>query len=292
MTAHDPRLQARRALAWYFAFALLGSVPCYLALMHGEGDIEARPLLPLVLMWVPALSALLARTITGVRFDPGTFALRGARARPMLLLAWLAPLAVGFSAYPLAWLSGLERFAPPEMASLGLQGAAPGLKLAASVAVNLTVGTALAAVSAMGEELGWRGYMLPRLIDAGVPRPVLISGVVWAGWHLPLIVSGEYAVGRIPWLSPPLFALTAISASFLFARVRLESGSVWPAVLLHSSWNALIQGTFDHFTQGGHAGRGSALWTGESGILVAVATLVACAWLTRGAREPRPVSSR
>ena len=277
--------RARVALAWYFAFVLLGSVPCYALVIAGDSDVEAHPFAMLALMWTPAVSALLARLISGVRFDAGSFCLRGARAWAMLGLAWLSPLIVGLCAYPPAWLSGLERFEPP---SLGMADA-PGLaKLAASIAVSLTVGTALSAISATGEELGWRGYMLPRLIDAQLPRPVLISGTVWAAWHLPLIVSGQYAVGRLSWLSPPLFALTVIAASFVFARVRIESGSVWPAVLLHSAWNALIQGTFDTFTAGGDAGHGSALWTGESGILVAVTTALFAWFLARRA----PLSAR
>ena len=137
-------------------------------------------------------------------------------------------------------------------------------------------------ISAAGEEIGWRGYMLTRLIDAGVKRPVLVSGLIWASWHVPMIVSGQYAAGPMPFLSAILFVGSIVSAGYVIARVRLESGSVWPAILLHGSWNALIQGSFDKFTVGGGASHTTSIWVGESGILVVAASaLVALAIVWR-----------
>jgi membrane protease YdiL (CAAX protease family) len=268
--------RARTGVGWYLALVLLGSAPCYAGIILLGAAREQYGVLFLVLMWVPALAAFLLRWRRGEGFADVSFTLRGPHVKPMLLLAWLAPLLIGLSAYPIAWLTGLETFEPPPMERVGMPHSPPLLELAASIGLNLTAGTLLSAISATGEELGWRGYMLTRLIDAKLPRPVLLGGVIWAAWHMPLIFAGVYAVGRVPWLSPPTFAVTIIAASFVFARVRLESGSVWPAVLLHSSWNALIQGTFDKFTHGGDAGH--ALWTGESGPLVAGFTVL-YAWL-------------
>src|SRR5262249_49479064 len=160
----------------------------------------------------------------------------------------------------------LETFAPPAMSRIGLDGASGVTKLAVSLALNLTIGTLLSAISAAGEEFGWRGYMLTRLIDAGLSRPLLVSGLVWSLWHVPLIVSGQYAAGPYPTLSAILFVVSTTAGGYIIARVRLESGSVWPAVLFHASWNAVMQGTFDVFT----ARHASALWTGESGIVLVV----------------------
>lgn len=61
--------------------------------------------------------------------------------------------------------------------------------------------------------------------------------------------------------------------------LRLDSGSVWPAVLLHGSWNALVQGPFDHVS----SGPDKQLWVGESGVLVA---LVCVALAIAIARRP------
>src|SRR5262249_3128525 len=123
-----------------------------------------------------------------------------------------------------------------------------------------TVGTVVSCVSAFGEELGWRGYMLTRLIDAGVPKPVLASGLIWAVWHVPLILSGQYAAGSQPVVSAFVFVIGVVADGYLAAYLRLRSGSIWPAVVLHGAWNAVIQGTFDRATAG------ESYAVGESGV--------------------------
>ena len=134
----------------------------------------------------------------------------------------------------------------------------------------------LGAVTAAGEEIGWRGYMLTRLINARVPRPVLVSGSIWAAWHLPLILTGQYAAGPSLMLSAFVFFLDVVAFGYLIAYLRLQSGSIWPAVMAHASWNALIQGVFDASTQRVN------IWVGESGILVALVDLMLVLLIVRG----------
>ena len=83
--------------------------------------------------------------------------------------------------------------------------------------------------------------MLTRLIDAGVPRPVLVSGLIWAGWHLPLIFAGIYAAGPYPALSAVLFSVSITSVAYILARMRLETDSIRPVIFAHSAWNSIIQ---------------------------------------------------
>src|SRR5262249_48516359 len=122
------------------------------------------------------------------------------------------------------------------------------------------------------------GYMLTRLIGAGVPRPVLVSGLIWGLWHVPLILGGVYLAGPPPLLAAALWMVTATAFSFVFARLRLETGSVWPAVALHAPWNAVIQTAFDPASPGEEA----PLWVGEAGILVALTMVVAAAAFAYG----------
>jgi membrane protease YdiL (CAAX protease family) len=113
--------------------------------------------------------------------------------------------------------------------------------------------------------------MLTRLIDAKVPAPLLSSGVIWGAWHVPFILGGGYS----PALATPLGLLTffacTIAAAVIAGVVRLHSGSVWPAVLFHATWNSFMQDAFDAFTEQ------PTMWLGESGVLVAGATGVAAA---------------
>ena len=105
---------------------------------------------------------------------------------------------------------------------------------------------------AAGEEIGWRGYMLTRLVDSGIRAPILISGLAWGMLQ-----------DRIPILSTCLFLVGIVAAGYVFGWLRLSSGSIWPCIWGHGAWNAVVQGAFDRST----AGR--SVWVGESGVLTA-----------------------
>ena len=223
--------------------------------------VTGNPIWILVLMWSVAVASLICRLVLREGIRDVSFRFGGKRTAAYLAAAVLFPLVVGFIAYGIAWTTGLATFTPT---SEGL----PRLLLFVA-----TVGTVVGFVTAAGEEIGWRGYLLTRLIDAGVPRPVLVSGVIWGLWHVPLIVAGVYIAdsGQSRLLTVLLFMVTVISFGVIIARFRLATGSVWPAVVLHAAWNSIIQQGFDRSTTGANA----ALWTGEAGILVATMMIIA-----------------
>jgi membrane protease YdiL (CAAX protease family) len=147
-------------------------------------------------------------------------------------------------------------------------------------------GIVLSLVVVSGEEIGWRGYMLTRLIDSGVPRPVFASGLIWALWHVPLVLAGVYAAGPSPVISAVLLVVGITSFGYVIARMRLETGSIWPAIALHAAWNSVNLRGFDPAT----TGTGAMLWVGESGILTTLALVAAAVVFSRGRwtilREP------
>lgn len=275
----DLRRRARRGLAIYFAVLVTLSLVFQGLIIARGGAIADHVLLVFGLMWSPTIAMVVARIALreGVRDVSFRGGLRERGWREWLI-AWLYPVAIGGLAYGAAWASGLVAFEAPDV----LHAFGPAGALIVSVAINLTLGTLFSALTATGEELGWRGYMLTRLIDAGVPRPVLVSGVIWALWHVPLILSGQYASGPYPILSACLFTVSIIASSYVYARVRLASGSVWPAVLLHASWNSVIQGSFDAFVPGHDASHAGSVWVGESGVLVVLVEVLAALALTYG----------
>jgi membrane protease YdiL (CAAX protease family) len=250
----DLRRAARRGLAIYFALVVVlsGAIEAYI-IMNPElfGTMVG------VLMWSPALASVIARLVLKEGFSDVSFRFGGLRTLPWYALGLGVPLAVGLLAYGSAWLTGL----------VGFEGSA-GVFLVGLVSAATWI-TIYGFIFTAGEEIGWRGYMLTRLIDAGVPRPVLLSGLIWALWHLPLILAGIYAAGPYP-------ALTSIA--FVLARMRLETGSIWPAIFAHSAWNSIIQGPFDGATTGANA----ALWTGETGILTLIVIVVVAVIVSRG----------
>jgi len=233
------RSRARAGLAIYFGVLVPCTATIETLLIRTGEPIQRHFGLVFLLMWSPAFASAVARTIlregiSDVSFRPG-----GRRGLRALAIAWLYPVAVGFLAYGPAWAAKLAAFAPPSLERAGLGTAGPGARFAALLALQLTIGTAVSILSAAGEEIGWRGYMLTRLIDAGVPRPILASGIVWCLWHVPLILTGQYASSQRPALSAAIFFIDILAFAYLSARLRLESGSVWPAVLIHASWNAV-----------------------------------------------------
>ncbi|MBZ4329250.1 CPBP family intramembrane glutamic endopeptidase [Corallococcus sp. AS-1-12] len=261
---------------------------CMAALLRTQGLLEEHLGLALAFMWTPAVASVVARLALREGFQDVSFRLGGAQGRRAVLVAWLLPALASGLAYGVAWGAGLVAFSPPTLRDFGLEGLPPLARFGVLLAINLTGGLLISAVTATGEELGWRGYLLTRLVAAGVRYPVLWSGLIWWAWHLPLLVSGRYRVGPEPWLSPVLFLIPILAASYVMARLRLTTGSVWPAVMLHSSSNAVVQAAFD-------ASSGDAsLWVGESGLLVCLTSLLGAALIARwwAPRQPAGVTPR
>ena len=257
--------EARRGLVIYLTLLVVASTALEWWIITHGGLTGPAGRLVIVLMYVPALSSIVARLVGREGFGDVSFRWGGRVGTRALLAAWLLPVVVGAVAYGIAWNRGLAGLAVPSEGMLaGISN--PTLRFLAMIPVALTIGTAFSGISAFGEELGWRGYLVPRLVEAGVRQPGLVSALIWCFWHVPLILWGGYAVGPSPLLSALLFVAAITPVGLLYARWRMASGSVWPAVIAHASWNIVIQGVFDRSTTGTEA----ALWIGESGILTVI----------------------
>lgn len=262
--------QARRGLRIYLAVLVVLSAGLEGTIIRLGGFVNPTAgALVLVLMYVPALASVVARLVGREGFEDVSFQWGGRTGTRAALAAWLLPVVVAAPVYGLAWASGLVPFAAPAGGTLASIGH-PVLRLIAQLPLALTLGTLLSCLSAFGEEVGWRGYLVPRLVEAGAPRPYLISALIWCAWHVPLILWAGYATGPYPAMSALLFVASITPVGLLYARWRMASGSVWPAVIAHGSWNVVIQSVFDRFAPGDR----SAVWVGESGILT-----VAMLWL-------------
>jgi uncharacterized protein len=272
---HDVRRRARRGLAVYFAVLIpLSAIFEALMIAHSLSWFWA-------LMWTPAAASVVARLVFREGFADVSFRIGGRRGWQAIGLALVVPIIVGLFAYGIAWTTGLVQFSP-ELSSVARSffgdTTSPVLVLLFNLLAAATIVTLFSARTAAGEEIGWRGYMLSRLIAAGVPAPILVSGLIWGVWHVPLIFGGVYLAGPPPALAASLWMATATALSFVFAKLRLETGSVWPAITLHAAWNAIIQAAFDPASGGPTA----ALWTGESGILVVISVTIVAIAFTRG----------
>ena len=125
---------------------------------------------------------MVARLVLREGFSDVSFRLGGRRGWSAIVLALVFPILVGLIVYGIAWMTTLARFAP--QSDLAGDAASPLTAFVVILAVSATIGPITLTLTAAGEEIGWRGYMLTRLVDAGVPRPVLVSGLLWGLWHV------------------------------------------------------------------------------------------------------------
>jgi membrane protease YdiL (CAAX protease family) len=239
-------------------------------------------------MAVPALASTVARFALHEGFGEVGWRLRDRKVLKYVGLGLMLPIVVGTVAYGTAWAAGLAAFRP--------DGTGPRVALLAGGVVQaVIIVTLITWPLALGEEMGWRGYMLPRLIQAGVPHPLVASGVIWGFWHAPLVLGGiYYADSPSRLLAASLLIVSTTAGGLIYAWFWLATRSIWPCVAMHAAWNAVIGGVFDEATHGHNA----ELWVGESGILVTIVLLVLAVAVTRahapssrplaGARPTRP----
>lgn len=287
----DDARRARRGLLVFFAVLIPLSALVEALILRRTLKLP-RGTLVLALMWVPALASVVARLVTREGFRDLSFRVSGRQGARAVLVAVAFPLLVGAIAYGVAWSTGLAAFkAPDENPALILPlwmvplSGPPAARLLQAIGLHLTIGAVSGVVFAAGEEIGWRGYLVQRLLEARVPWAIPLSGVIWAMWHWPLAL-GMKSPNVLLTLS--LFTLVLIPIGALMAHLCLESRSVLPAILLHALWNELIGLVFGPFTVD------EGIWLGESGILVvAASTLLALPFILqrrRSAIQPSPAA--
>ena len=142
-------------------------------------------------------------------------------------LAIGGPIALHLVSFLILSIAGLAVFAAPQITgSVGF------------AVLKISTGLAVGTLFALGEETGWRGYMLPRLLGRGVVPAMLLVGFLHGIWHLPLMLTSDYYhnTGN-PLLVVPLFLVTLTLAGVFYGFLRLWTGSVWPVAIAHAVVN-------------------------------------------------------
>jgi membrane protease YdiL (CAAX protease family) len=276
----EQKARARRDLALFFFFLLLFSSLCYWLIIVKQNALSMS-----FLMWMPGLAALVSRLVLREPFSTTSHRLGGWRWFRALGIALFAPFVIGLLAYGLAWQLGTASLTDFHLSAtlasfLPWIGSNPSLP-AMSGFVCFVVCAEI--IGATGEELGWRGYMLTRLIDAEVPQPVLVSGLIWSLWHWPLILFSPATNGLPQLVTACIFLVTITSLGYVSAHLRLTTGSLWPSILLHAAWNGIILELFNAFTKGAD----TSIWTGEAGLLVAFMSMLVAFIITHAGLQTK-----
>ena len=225
----------------------LSSIPYYFNISAGK--LQSTTVL--ALMWCPGIAALITqlafnRSLRGIGWKPG---------KPrFLLVGYLIPLAYALTSYAIIWMTGLGRLDASKLLAEVAQQlpgiSSPGLLMAAYLGIVLTVGTLEGILTAAGEEIGWRGLLVPELSKvSSFTQTALISSAIWAVWHYPVLLFADYNNADEPlWFGLICFTVLVVSAGFIAAWLRLRTFSIWPAILLHAAHNLYIQNVFTPLT--------------------------------------------
>jgi membrane protease YdiL (CAAX protease family) len=239
------------------------------------GGLHKNGLYVLLIMWAPAVSALLTRLILG-KF---TFGFRPGHIK-YLALAFILPVVGALLVYSIAWLTGIGEF-DREL----FQRMSPWYYIG-------LVGVPSSALSAAGEEIGWRGFLVPELAKKyAYTKTSLITAAIWSLYHYPLLLFSDYNNGISIVSSLIFFTISVTGVCFITSWLRLKSGSLWGAVLLHSAHNFYIQGVFDKLTI---SKAFTQIFTTEFGIGLAVFYVIAALFFWRRRRAldtPLPQSA-
>lgn len=194
---HDTRAELTTFLLLTFALSAV-----FWWLIVGAGSLGAHGgLYVLALMWCPGVSALVTRLVFQRNVHGEGWALGAPR---WAALAYLLPLAYATVAYGAVWLMGL--------------GGVDLTRFKTGAVTFLVLGSIQSLISATGEELGWRGFLVPMLARRmSLGRVAVLSGAIWAVWHFPLIIFADYNSGTATWYALLCFAAMVIALAVVLA---------------------------------------------------------------------------
>ncbi|HKP04657.1 MAG TPA: type II CAAX endopeptidase family protein [Chthoniobacterales bacterium] len=252
MAATESAARVWKKIATFYAFTL-GFSHVFNEFVFHAGKMDAGNLLYVTgAMWSPGLSALLTKRLFDEPIGELPWKWGGTR---YAWLAYLIPLAYALPVYLVTWLTPLGGFLEPDFlsrtaAQMGWSGYPPSWALLLFVLLTATVGLVGKTSRALGEEIGWRGFLVPELNKVvGFTGVSLISGLMWAAYHFPVLLYADYNKGAPAWYSLTCFTLMVVADSFILAWLTLRSNSLWPAAIFHGSHNLFIQSILTPLTR-------------------------------------------
>ena len=281
----------RRSIVWFLIFAFVPTWciwACLWLLRVNPGDTVRFALFGTAPMYFPGLAALGVRRFI-LREDLSTSTVFRIGRPRFYLWAWMLFPALILATICLDLLTKTSR---PDRTFSQLQGlfASAGRPLPADLrrfafgqlGTALLIGPPIHALTTIGEEVGWRDFLLRRLIHIGFGEwaALMMSGAIWGAWHIPVILLGlEYS--NNPFLGIPAFVVYAMLVGVILGWLQLASGSVWVPAVAHGSINAVQRASLVFIT--GYDG----LISGGLGSFIGWLPLTTfVVWLARSHRLP------
>jgi len=237
----------RKALASFIIITFAISWPLFLApLLFQNTDPTIASLVTTGLwalaMWGPGVAAIVT-TLLVEKKPFRSLNMNRLGSKRYYLWAWFLPtaltvlgglftLAFGIAKLDLS-LTTIRDALPATTGNIS-----PSLIVAIQVAFAILLAPFINVLFALGEELGWRGFLLPHLMDLGQWKAILLSGVVWGIWHAPAIAQGLNYPGY-PVAGILMMIVFCVLLGTVFAWLYLNTQSPWAPALAHGAVNAV-----------------------------------------------------
>lgn len=292
----DPKRKNAMRHAWLFiviTFALTWSYEFLVVYPLVDSNLIEQPSMAATIaiggaMLFPALGVVITRLVTREGFKDCMIKPYPWRTSlPWFAVAWLLPSVVvllGAVAYFLAFPQDFDPHAPMLAALLDTQMQAAGVPAElpmsaqaiamAQIASGVVLGPLLNLIPSLGEEWGWRGYLMPKVAHSmGIVPTLLATGIVWGLWHAPITALGhDYGLGYPGWPFVGIIAMCAfcVVLGTVLSYVTIRTGSCLAAAITHGGTNA-IAGAATMFTI---AGANPFVGPGPTGIVGGSALIV------------------
>lgn len=275
--------RTERKEAWHIIFLFLIivtviSTPFHLAIVN----LYPSSIYVGALMWCPALAAIITLKIKG---RPISSIFWKWADWKYIRLSYFIPAIYVLITYSLIWILGFGGFSTGESIMrwaeeeglVGIGSLSPTFAIIIGAILLGTIGVIKAMSTVLGEEIGWRGFLIYEsrkvLSFTGVS---LFVGFIWAFWHWPILF--YYSSNVI--LEFITFFVFVTSMSFIMTYFVFKSKSLWPAVIFHSVSNVYVQKIFPPLTS---KIEGKEHWLGENGIMFAIVIFVFAIYFWRRA---------
>lgn len=239
----------RKPLLWFLILTFAISWPLFLIPLAFKGNPATYQQIAVLCwtlaMWGPGIAAILTTLLVAKRPFSDLRLNKLGKFR-FYVIAWFLPPLLASLAVILTIILGTGVLDPDfttmkqiadQTAKASGQSMPVTLLIIIQLAQGLILGPVINIFATMGEELGWRGFLLPKLLPIGQWKAILFSGLIWGFWHAPAIAQGHNFPGH-PFWGIVVMMLGCVLLGAIFSWLYLKTRSPWSAALAHGSVNA------------------------------------------------------